>query len=76
MSDHIDVFRVDTRGVLWLESAPSIERATVRVQELAADLPGEYLVLDHRTGNKFAVTSDGIKELPLSPESQGSNALY
>jgi len=42
MSDHIDVFRVDTRGVLWLESAPSIERATVRVQELAADLPGGW----------------------------------
>ena len=64
MSDSVDVFRVEARGVPWLESAPSIERATARVQELAMESPGEYLVLDQRTGNKYAVKPDGIEELP------------
>ena len=66
MSDLIDVFRVDTRGALWLESAASIERATTRVQELLVELPGEYLVLDQNTGHKYAITTSGIRELPLN----------
>ena len=73
MGDPIDVFRVDSRGVIWLESAPSIERATTRVQELAVESPGEYLALDHRTKIKYSITLDGIKELPLgSPMHPGT----
>ena len=64
MSDSVDVFRVEASGVRWLESASCIESASARVQELAMDSPGEYLVLDHRTGNKYAVRPEGIEELP------------
>jgi hypothetical protein len=64
MSDSVDVFRVETRGVRWLESVPSIESATARVQELAMNSPGEYLVLDQKTGNKYAIKLNGIQEPP------------
>ena len=64
MADYVDVFRVETRGVLWLESAATLEGAKVRAKELALGSPGEYIVLDQRTGNKYAVGPDGIEELP------------
>lgn len=64
MCDSVDVFRVDTRGLRWLESAASIESAKARVEELSLASPGEYLALDQRTGNKYAIKPDGIEELP------------
>jgi hypothetical protein len=64
MTDYVDVFRVETRGVRWLESAATLECAKVRVKELALESPGEYIVIDQRTGNKYAVRPDGIEELP------------
>jgi hypothetical protein len=35
MSDMLDVFRVETSGVRWLESAATLEDAKTRVQEFA-----------------------------------------
>jgi hypothetical protein len=41
----LDIFRLESCGVLWLGSAASLEFAKARVQELAARSPGEYLVI-------------------------------
>lgn len=50
-----DIFRVDAKGVLWLASAETAQEAAARAQEFAADKPGEYLVLNQRTGEKTAL---------------------
>ena len=66
MIDTIDILRVQPDGVLWLESAATLERAQVRVKELALKSPGEYILLDQRSGNKHAMKLASIEELPLS----------
>jgi hypothetical protein len=51
-----DIFRAEADGaVLWLESATTIDEARARAQELAANSPGEYFILSHRTGNKLGI---------------------
>jgi hypothetical protein len=58
----VDIFRVAPTGdVLWLESAATLECAKVRIEELAARSPGEYLVLDQQTGNKHFIGPDGVE---------------
>ena len=64
MNDTVDIFRVETRGVRWLESAATLECAEVRVKKLARESPGEYFVLDQRTGNKHVIRLEGMQELP------------
>lgn len=47
----LDIFRLESCGVLCLASATSLESA----QELAVRSPGDYLVLDLETGNKHVL---------------------
>ena len=45
-----DVFRKDLLGTpVWMETAPDLETAELRVTELAGRSPGEYFVFDQRT---------------------------
>jgi hypothetical protein len=53
-----DIFRVETGGLRWVESAATLEDAKARVQELAARSPAEYLLLDQKTGNKIVIKPD------------------
>jgi len=54
-----DIFKVEADGgVLWRESAATIDQAKARARELAAAAPGEYFILSHRTGNRWRVDSD------------------
>ena len=54
-----DIFRTEADGsVLWQEAATTLEEAKARAQQLAKNLPGEYLILSHPTGNKLIVKSD------------------
>ena len=62
MTHVLDIFRLESCGVLWLESAASLECAKARVQELAVRSPGEFLVLDLVTGNKHVIKLDGVEE--------------
>jgi len=55
MSTPFDIFQVDRAGVRWLESADSLDHAKTRIHELAVGSPGEYLLLDHKTGNKLVI---------------------
>jgi hypothetical protein len=56
-----DIFQTETGGsVRWLEAAKTLEDAKARVQELALRSPGEYVVLDQKTGNKLVINSDAV----------------
>ncbi len=55
MSKPFDIFRLDRAGVRWLESAESLDHAKTRIHELAVSSPGEFLLLDHKTGDKQVI---------------------
>lgn len=61
MIPQFDIFLVeDDGGVLWIESAESLEAAQSRAKHLGRS-GREYLVLDHRTGQKLTV-KPGVSE--------------
>jgi hypothetical protein len=54
MIDLFDIFRAQADGsVLWRESAPTLDRATARIRQLAADAPGDYILVNQQTGTKL-----------------------
>ena len=55
----LDIFRVERQGVLWMESAATLEDAKSRIQQVAARESGTYLVLNQLTGDKFVFDSAG-----------------
>jgi hypothetical protein len=61
MTHPIDIFQMETAGVRWLESAPNLDHAKARVKEFAANSPGEYVVLDQKTGNKIVIRSGEVQ---------------
>jgi hypothetical protein len=67
MTHPIDIFQLEGAGVRWLEAAPDIERAKARVKELSGNSPGEYLVLNQKTGNKIVIKSDDVQETDGTP---------
>jgi len=54
----LDIFRVDTLGVRWLDSASTVEGAQLRIRQLGGKIPGEYLVLNQVTGNRLVIKTD------------------
>jgi hypothetical protein len=55
-----DVFQKEANGsVLWRAAARTMEEATAHVQKFAMSAPGEYVILDMRTGNKMVINSHG-----------------
>ncbi len=62
MTHMLDIFRLESCGVLWLASATSLESAQARAQELAVRSPGDYLVLDLETGNKHVLKLGSVDE--------------
>jgi hypothetical protein len=71
MVPQFSVFRVEENGLRWLESASSLAAATARVRELAAHSLGEYLVVDQRTGEKYAIAADGVAGPPAPWHNEG-----
>ena len=61
MTHPIDIFQMDSAGVRWLEAAPNLEHAKARVKEFAANSPGEYVVLDQKTGNQIVIRSGEVQ---------------
>jgi len=45
-----DIFRRDQGGEVWVEAVRDLETAKGRIIELAANRPGQYVVLSHRSG--------------------------
>ena len=62
MNRMLDIFRLDDRGVLWLDAAETLELARSRVKELAASSPGQYLVVDLTTGNKHVMSTGDLED--------------
>jgi hypothetical protein len=63
MFPSLDIFKIDSGGVLWRGAAESIDAAKARIQKLALSSPGEYLILNQNTGDRIRVT-------PLSVSTQ------
>ena len=59
MIPSLDIFRIESHGVLWCEAVATIETAKARVEKLALSSPGSYLILNHRTGQRIPVMSLG-----------------
>jgi hypothetical protein len=55
----VDIFRVDAKGALWLESAQSVDEATARIQQLGASISGEYMLLNHTAGTRLTIKVEG-----------------
>jgi hypothetical protein len=58
----LDVFRLESGGVRWLESVATFERAQARAQELAATSPAEYLVVNLKTGDRHVIKLASVEE--------------
>lgn len=57
----LDVFRVEDRGTMWIDSAESLEHAVKLMVKLGA---GEYLLFSQQTGHKdlYSVSRNGVAE--------------
>jgi hypothetical protein len=60
-----DIFRAERNGsVLWIGSAASVAEANARVQELGMRSPGDYVLLNQKTGDKLVCRLDGVNGTP------------
>jgi len=58
-----------TEATTWIEFTPaskaaagSLELAKSKVEQLAANAPGEYMIFSQTTGNKITIKPDGLPE--------------
>jgi hypothetical protein len=57
MIPYLDIFRIESSGVLWCGAVTTVETAQERIQKLADSSPGSYLILNQTTGQRIVVTS-------------------
>jgi hypothetical protein len=50
LAQSYDIFRRDAGAQVWVEAARDLESAKSRVIELAAEEPGQYVVVNQRSG--------------------------
>jgi hypothetical protein len=63
MTAFFDIFQAETTGdVLWLGTAVSLDDAKARAREFALSSPGEYLVLNQKTGDKIVIDLNKAQE--------------
>jgi hypothetical protein len=56
-----DIFYVEPGGAArWIEAAESIESAKARIQKLAVEEPGDYLVVNRETREKSLIHPDAV----------------
>jgi len=56
MIPYLDIFRIESSGVLWCGAVTTVETAQERIQKLASSSPGSYLILNQTTGQRIVVT--------------------
>ena len=62
MLEPLDIFiKMESGTYLWKGAAENLELAKLKVQRLAANSPGEYMIYSQDTGNKI-VFKDGLPE--------------
>ena len=57
MIPYLDIFRIESSGVLWCGAVTTVETAKDRIQKLGDSSPGSYLILNQTTGQRTVVTS-------------------
>jgi hypothetical protein len=59
----LDIFiKTEDGTYVWKAAADSFELAKSKVEELAANAPGEYMIFSQTTQNKIVVKPDGLPE--------------
>jgi hypothetical protein len=67
LENPFDIMKVRSDDSLaWLEAAEELSAARIRVWELLADSPGEYIIFNQET--KTLVAHFSIHEAPQTPE--------
>jgi hypothetical protein len=67
LENAFDIMKVRSDDSLaWLEAAEELSAARMRVRELLADSPGEYIIFNQET--KTLVAHFSIHEAPQTPE--------
>jgi hypothetical protein len=56
MVPSLDIFRIESDGVLWCGAVATVEIAKARIEKLALSSPGSYLILNQTTGQRIPVT--------------------
>ena len=70
-----DIFKVESSGLRWMESVADLERARARVKVLAASSPGEYIILNQKTGEKISIKPPAKRILfQIGYDEKGLNA--
>ncbi len=72
-----DIFKVESSGLRWMESVSvaDLERARARVKVLAASSPGEYIILNQKTGEKISIKPPAKRILfQIGYDEKGLNA--
>jgi hypothetical protein len=60
-----DIFRAENNGsILWIGSAANEAEAKARIQEQGMGSPGDYLLLNQKTGNKLVIRQGGVNGTP------------
>ena len=59
MVPSLDIFKISGGDVLWRDAVATLETAKARIRKLALSSPGEYFILDQKTGQRFFVTPLG-----------------
>jgi hypothetical protein len=57
MIPYLDIFRIESGGVLWCGAVTTVETAQDRIKKLAVSSPGSYLIFNQTTGQRTVVTS-------------------
>jgi hypothetical protein len=62
VSAPFDIFQTEAAGTpLWRGTAGTLDEAKSHIRKLAAGSPGEYMILNRRTGSKVVVPSHGTE---------------
>jgi hypothetical protein len=57
MIPYLDIFRIESSGVLRCGAVTNVETAQDRIQKLADSSPGSYLILNQTAGQRTVVTT-------------------
>jgi hypothetical protein len=61
MVPSFDIFKIHSIGdVLWCDALDSLVGVIVSIEKLTTSSPGEYVILDQKTGQKIFVKLPGV----------------
>jgi hypothetical protein len=64
MVPSLDIFKISGGGVLWRDAVATLEIAKARIRKLALSSPGEYFILDQKTGQRTFAGPGSQSEYP------------